>query len=264
MTEAERIDIQRRDREAALLLALALLWDDSRTAALRTVSLGFDPAQSVRNIWMGSPKLKLPGAAIDIQQAMAEAHIAGAGTALRLAGLEPARTATEGELADFYQPEASEAVGRLLGRLIPAVEEAEQSGDTLTERRASMKLVFDKPGTYLKPPSTQLILQGYGDGMSDVMLNHPDEDDFLLTHHTIVDEGTTKICFQRKGLTLPRSEGYWKTNWPSLHFGCRSVVLPAEKGAKVSDWLPTIPPAPGFGGAWPAWTGISALHQAMV
>ena len=40
----------------------------------------------------------------------------------------------------------------------------------------------------------------------------------------IEDERTTEICSARAGITLPYDDPFWKSNWPPLHYNCRSTV----------------------------------------
>lgn len=40
----------------------------------------------------------------------------------------------------------------------------------------------------------------------------------------IEDERQTSVCAQRSGIILPSTHPFWSTNWPPLHFNCRSTV----------------------------------------
>lgn len=40
----------------------------------------------------------------------------------------------------------------------------------------------------------------------------------------IEDERQTSVCAQRSGIILPATHPFWSTNWPPLHFNCRSTV----------------------------------------
>jgi len=42
----------------------------------------------------------------------------------------------------------------------------------------------------------------------------------------IKDSRQTEICRKRSGIVRPKSDSWWKRNWPPLHFSCRSYVRP--------------------------------------
>jgi hypothetical protein len=72
-----------------------------------------------------------------------------------------------------------------------------------------------------------------------------------LEHLSVIDDATTDICRPRNRLRLPTLDAYWRRNWPSLHWRCRSIVVPltGEFEAGSSKGLPS--PLPGFGVAPP-------------
>jgi hypothetical protein len=86
------------------------------------------------------------------------------------------------------------------------------------------------------------------------------ERDVMIRHHTVLDGNETEICHDRANLTLPASHAYWRNGGvPQLHWGCRSILMPAPPGAEASEWLPSIPPMIGFGfNPLPAWAGVRA------
>ncbi|GEM_PF-2342047 len=45
----------------------------------------------------------------------------------------------------------------------------------------------------------------------------------------VEDERQTDICSKRSGIILPASHAFWKSNWPPLHFNCRSTVRPVPQ-----------------------------------
>ncbi len=76
----------------------------------------------------------------------------------------------------------------------------------------------------------------------------------------IEDSRQTSICQDRSGTILPSSHPFWQSNWPPLHFNCRSTVRAVfEEEVDASreggtwdpdsgDSLPDSGPAKGFGG----------------
>jgi len=61
----------------------------------------------------------------------------------------------------------------------------------------------------------------------------------------IEDSRQTTICAERSGIILPSTHPFWKTNWPPLHFICRSTVralYPEEVKAlreRDPEWSPS-------------------------
>ena len=91
------------------------------------------------------------------------------------------------------------------------------------------------------------IVTAYGDGMFSRYHDAPYSLVPMLRHYSVLDKGTTTICRERDGLTLPADDPYWQRGIPTLHWNCRSIVMEAPKGAKASDWRPVTPPQAGFG-----------------
>lgn len=46
----------------------------------------------------------------------------------------------------------------------------------------------------------------------------------FLQFVAIEDERTSNICSARAGVTLPYTDTFWDSNWPPLHYNCRSTV----------------------------------------
>jgi SPP1 gp7 family putative phage head morphogenesis protein len=74
----------------------------------------------------------------------------------------------------------------------------------------------------------------------------------------IKDDRQTEICRACNGVILPADHPWWRTHYPGLHFGCRSIVTTltkaqAEKQGITAD-PPSIMPEAGFG-APPAAAG---------
>ena len=46
----------------------------------------------------------------------------------------------------------------------------------------------------------------------------------FLQFVAIEDERTSDICSAKAGVTLPYSDTFWDSNWPPLHYNCRSTV----------------------------------------
>ena len=76
----------------------------------------------------------------------------------------------------------------------------------------------------------------------------------------IEDSRQTSICQDRSGTILPSSHPFWQSNWPPLHFNCRSTIRAVfeeevdslregnEWKPDSGDKLPSSGAAKGFGG----------------
>jgi SPP1 gp7 family putative phage head morphogenesis protein len=70
----------------------------------------------------------------------------------------------------------------------------------------------------------------------------------------IDDARQTQICRARSGIIKPADDPFWESNWPPLHFSCRSTIRPVYKeefdafGYKKTDALSGMDkPMKGFG-----------------
>jgi len=69
----------------------------------------------------------------------------------------------------------------------------------------------------------------------------------------ITDARQTMICRARSGVIRPADDPWWSSNWPPLHFNCRSTVRAIHKeefetlGLSITRNLPSVQPAKGFG-----------------
>ena len=80
----------------------------------------------------------------------------------------------------------------------------------------------------------------------------------------IEDSRQTEICAERSGVVRPASDPWWNSNWPPLHFNCRSTVrgvyrdeIEGEDALSVTnhDDLAAFPKAAGGFGSNPIETG---------
>jgi len=70
-------------------------------------------------------------------------------------------------------------------------------------------------------------------------------------YDAILDSRTTRICQERNGTVLPADDPWWRSNWPPLHFNCRSGVrsltqAEAERRG-TTERPPSVPRQEGFG-----------------
>lgn len=261
MTKAEQSaidqieeDRQRREREM-LLLFLILFGTATRHAAM-AIRLGHDPIAASRNVIMGNPRLGLPGLPAPMARLMAAAHSDGLRRAELLAGSQP--SAAESTSIDRYYGPAQRMASRMADTLGGKIDEAVR-GDTDSNARGVAGEVQDviardgygKENPYLlETVSERIVIDAHGAGMWDGW-QRPELNDRLrgFVHHSQIDDATTAICRHRDGYARPKDDPYWRWNWPALHWGCRSIILPAWKDREWSLVAPTIPAAEGFGQA---------------
>lgn len=253
--ERERV---RRERELAVILALLSL--QTRRYAVHAVKLGGDPLDAMRQVWLGSDHFR--GVVKPMARVMADSHITGYLRAARMVGTEaPAPEATS--LVSYYTPRAQQQASQMLETLsqrvsgdLAGIYDGKQQIITIRKSFADGGYTVENP-TALERGAEMAVVQSGNDGAANAM-QQPDAKHYGYRHYSILDKGTTLICRQRDKITLPRDSNYWKQNWPALHFGCRSIVLPwLEDGPWSTVPNNLTPPAPGFG-VMPSylWTGL--------
>lgn len=256
---AEAIERDRRNRERQLLLLLLLLMDESRRHALSAVRLGHDPLNAVVRVVIGDSRIEQPGTAPVLDAAMRESYAAGARRAFRIAGETPPTVDDALERAgaryERYSNDAASLLGYAVGKKLT---DATRETTGIRQRLDAIKEVFADGfsranSSALDLAPEQATLRAYNDGLHDGY-NDPvvSPNVAALRHVSIIDEGTTVICRERHGLTLPPDDPYWRTNWAPLHWRCRSVIVPvlkSEWNGEYSSGRPATPPMASFGAA---------------
>lgn len=264
--QVDRIEAERQRREREFLLLLLLLSDEAERHAVAAVRLGHDPISAARNVWIGNPAIEQPGAAPLIAEQMAMVELAGINRARKLGRL------TDPQLSDVtrfhpdqdafakavteHLPEARN-VAALTWQIIERELRAVKYEPGIKQRVKNLRLAFDQAGVTKSHHDTLAIgierqtVEKYNTGLWKGAIA-PDLGHRLagFRHVSVIDAGTTEICRERDGLTLPADDPYWRDNWCPLHYGCRSIVLPLFGGdVKISEAYPEHPPALGFGKA---------------
>lgn len=169
--------------------------------------------------------------------------------------LEPKLRFRAFTVARLAQIDTIEAVRK---RLISALEK----GGTLEgfwkdKEFRKISGIHDSKPDYWETVFRTNIQTAYNAGRAmQVMRDNPPYLEFV----GIEDARQTKtICRPRSGVVLPSSHSWWKTNWPPLHFKCRSTIrevwhgeirdgirVTTDKGIKTISREHTV--ARGFGG----------------
>lgn len=251
-----RLDKERRKREDALLLLLLGLMSTSRSHAVHAARIGAQPADAARMVIMGDRGGHFVGMPPVITAARLAAYKAGYASGAELVA-EGAKGEAPSE-SDLSQAEESFRIqsekyaADLADKIDVKIEAAQSKALGPAEEVAEIRRVFQavqvtrKHYAQLATAVERIIVDGFGGGMKKAYADIGGKD-LILRHYSILDNGTTDICEDRDMLTLYADDAYWDANTPQLHWGCRSVVLPAEPGAVLSNRYPTVPPSPGFG-----------------
>lgn len=255
---ARLIEQKRRDREDELLLLLLLICDDARRDTAVMLAHGKSYADVIAN--------DLAPGVNAIARTAALAHADAYRRFGKIAGVTVPRDAAGplDVLARQYEPGARAAVDAMIASLVQAVADITAKFPDESPKLLA-KSAFDNAGyTKDKPRGLDLtaeraVVTASNSGMLGAALLLG-ERDVMIRHHTVLDGSETDICHDRANLTLPASHPYWINGGvPQLHYGCRSILMPAPPGSEASDWLPTIPPMQGFGfNPLPAWATTRA------
>lgn len=264
----DRIERDRKRREALLLMILLGISDDSRKHAARAVRLGVDPALAIRDVIIGRAALDQPGLADVLAERMLEAYQGGVRRVFRLADINPDLSLApleqdERAVRTAYNQYAVAATQSLYQRIAQKVNDALNLAlnESINAKVRLIRDAMNRAGfgrlnpSQLEAFAEAAVLKGHGDGLFSGYFSRAVAPRIVgFRHVSVLDDHTTTICDERAGLTLRRDNPYWLTNWPMLHFGCRSAVIPIMDGQpfEESGWLPTVPPMVGFGQA-PAW-----------
>ena len=288
--EFDKIETERRKREEALLLILLLMIGGAATFADGTtrrnprsararsgqaVDHGIDPADAIRDVVMGNPRLHLPGVVGILANAMADTADAATRHVFDSAGIEPTGLPTIDELAKAYGLQATVAAQGITDSLVKMVEQtiADATAAQLRTQQISRAVLdsFTRYGWTMAPPqvidptskgspgwaaagkATDIVLDawksGSGMGWRDRRIAS------VLTgfaHMSVIDNRTSTICLERglPPLILPKDDPYWRENCPGLHARCRSALIGAFGPQEWSTVYPTTKPQPGYG-KWP-------------
>lgn len=244
--ELKALDQKRKDREDELVLLLLLLLGyglsiaEGERPSVSTLELPegvtapvVAPRVSGGDVDALARLLRTTGAE-EIALSMAEAHL----DAFALFGDAPP---DREDLARQYAPQAAE----MSGAMMDAIRQA--GGATLAESLLLAKY-SRSDSTGLELGAERQIVTASNAGLIDGAIRRtsgPRLEGFR--HVSVLDDRTTKTCTERSGLQLPATDPYWAVNWPSLHWRCRSTVVPIFGPFKASDWRPRTSPDVGFG-----------------
>jgi hypothetical protein len=249
-------DRQRREREWWLLL-LFLFNEGGIDDVASHIRHDGDVGRVLNNV--------LGSAVVPLSRVSAAAHIGGMRRFANLTGqtFSPLDDEAKAAIARQYEASARQAVTAIIATLKQAVADVREK---YPDEAASMvaQSAFDNAGmssankSALKLGAERAVVSASNAGMLHAAISG--ERDVMIRHHTVLDGSETDICHDRANLTLPASHPYWRNGGvPQLHWGCRSILMPAPPGAEASEWLPSIPPMLGFGfNPLPAWAGVRA------
>lgn len=262
--KAQAIERDRRKREDELLLLLLLLSDDLRREIRNDFRDGFDTQYIDTHLTRFTVR-----ASREIARSMAQAHATAFMRLGRITGQDISRADAPPDLAEQYKPMADEAARAMAttirqsvfkklaersfmqSRVNAGVATDDEAAVAKMSDRATVKDAFDSAGYTAAHPKAldvgverQIVLAS-NSGMLNAINTLPIA--LGIRHVSVIDSGTTPICRARDGYTLPADDPYWLTNCPSLHWGCRSVLIAVPPGFEQSERRILPPPDPGFG-----------------
>lgn len=259
-----RIERDRREREDAALLLLLALLGRARVNVNRSLRVGGNWRDLLYGTLLGDDRYDLPGGVMLLALLMAETYIAGLRRMARLVGVDLEITATPRELAERFTGQAREVlerIGTALDREIGKALDEAAGADRITADVQAAGGAFRVTGMAedaahgAEVEATAVVTVAFAQGVWDA-LEEPAVRAVLTGMRFVnpLDAKTTDVCRKRDGVKLPPDHPWWFRNWPPLHFGCRSIVLPMTGGGvRFTDVPPDVPPPePGWGN----WAGI--------
>lgn len=266
MTESEYIaaaESRRKRRERELLLALLLLITRGINDAILIWRHNGDYRTALSNRILGNPSMGMKGAIPGTTTYLASAHQSG----FRLANerIEGTIYRSYEDLKAVYTSEATALSTAIVAALSDAFMRGIMDGDTFRNTVKAIRDEIETAGYAVDNPYAisvgveRQIVSAFNNGIADRAFGSDDVTGFR--HFTVMDGRETDICHSRNLLTLPIDHPYWLGNWPSLHYGCRSVVDVVRGEHAWSTSFPTIPPQAGFG-AMPI--GVMAMIRGSV
>lgn len=250
MTDAQiaELDRKRKEREDELLLLLLLLLGfgvqqgiaETGTASEGIAAAG-TPQRSTGADLTGITRLLQTMGVAEIAGSMADAHLDA--FAFNQPGMQgaPARESLIRQYAEI----ARDMVNAMISRLTQAFSEAKTVAEALVLAKYSRS---DSRGIEIGVERN--IITASNAGVIDGAFTQFGKGGvFGLEHVSVMDDRTTHWCRPRNGLKLAADNPYWLTNWPSLHAGCRSAIVPLTKPfTDMSGFIPMFdPPDVGYG-----------------
>lgn len=261
--ELQTLDAQRKEREDELLLLLLLLlgWGVEQDAGA-SARIGGPAPSFARPVTPAGANGRAAGTTTPTTgNRLAAGTLAALRRILTTFGVaEIAGSMADAHLDAFevYEPSVNRAVERdslILDYTAAASEMVKAMLDTIESAGAATLAEALKLAGYTRSDSTGLelgaerqIVTASNAGLLDgAIVRHGRGGITGLRHISVIDDRTTKICTDRDTLALPVLDPYWLLNWPSLHWRCRSTVVPIVGRFKASNWRPKTPPDVGFG-----------------
>lgn len=262
--QVAKIERERREREDALLLLLLLLSRRARFRVNSAIRNGTDWRRVLAAVLLGSEALDQPGGVDMLAMVMADSHATAVRQVGRLVDVDVEAAETREELVRRYESRARaqlERIRQLLEQAVDAALAESAAADRISADVIAAGGAFHAAGfvedasSGAETEATAAVTQAYAAGMGEGYGS--DAVQAVMTGLRFVnplDERTTSVCRKRTGVTLPLDHPWWFGNWPPLHWGCRSIVLPLTgAGVKFTEVPPVFPP-PDVG--WGQWAGF--------
>lgn len=250
MTKQEYISAaenRRKKRERELLLLLLLLTDRAVRESISAYKHGLDWRIVIYNRLIGRIESGIAGGVFGTAEMMQSAYSSGYKLAAEIGTNVPlAQVSTPVDYyrraEDFILAMAKAITGSIAGVIALGLSVRE----TVLRIRAELKIIgYLKRNPFaIETGVERNIVSAFNDGILGYVLSDRRLQGFQ--HVSVIDEKTTKYCRPRDGTRLPITHPYWLNNWPSLHYRCRSLIMPVS-GVNWTG-VPDAPaPMAGFG-----------------
>ena len=258
--DIDRIERERKAREAGLTLWFLALAERARRRVVSAIRVGAIWGGVLRGVLLGDERLDQPGGVPFLRRAMLETHRTGVRQVGKLVGeavddLADLPTIRQYEAAAMRQ---LEGVRGTLDEAITARLRDAATADRITADVGAVREAFRSTGWTPDSPraaeteATAAVTRAYAGGMQQGVSQVAEVLSGLRFVNPL-DANTTDICRVRAGIKLPLDHPWLFRNWPPLHYGCRSLMLPVTDRVKFTESLPTVPP-PELG--WGQWNGL--------
>lgn len=108
-------------------------------------------------------------------------------------------------------------------KILNSIYSSFEAGETFEEWKEMIFSTgkFNKDDAYFKTVYRQNIFNSYNAGLYEQQERNINLKPYGL-FDAVGDDRTTEICNQNNGLIYPINHPWWNTNYPPLHFNCRS------------------------------------------
>lgn len=250
--EIDRIEKQRREREATLLLLMLGLVSTARTHAVVASRIGADPADAAHMVITGDQGGHFIGAAPIISAARMGAYEAGFRAGARLVGQELAipettRHEAQGAFSEAATNYANDLADRVVLKIKGVQEQAlgpKEELDGIRQAFHDLQITRTHPA-HLEADVEAAVCESFGQGMGKAY-DEPEAAVWGFEYRTMRDERVRLTHREMDGVIRPTDDSVWKLWTPPCGWGCRCILLPVpssradQETTELPDVLPDL------------------------